>query len=101
LKPDFNILSTLDALGIIVTSKGKTVDFVSRFFVPAAGINEDPVTGSAHSTLIPYWAEKLGKNVLHAYQLSKRKGELFCELIGDRVWIAGKAVTYMIGELRF
>jgi len=99
MTPDFSFLAKVDAVGIIVTARGKTADFVSRFFAPAAGIPEDPVTGSAHCNLIPYWAEKLGKNQLHAYQLSARKGELWCELKGDRVLMSGKAVTYMKGEI--
>ncbi len=99
LKPDFDILGKLDCLGIIVSAKGKSCDFVSRFFAPAAGINEDPVTGSAHTTLIPFWAERLKKNVLHAFQLSRRKGELFCEYAGDRVKIGGHAVTFFVGEV--
>ncbi len=99
LKPNFDILGKLDCLGIIVSAKGENCDFVSRFFAPAAGIDEDPVTGSAHTTLIPFWAERLKKNVLHAFQLSKRKGELFCELAGDRVKIGGHAVTFFVGEV--
>ena len=75
-------------------------DFVSRFFAPAAGVDEDPVTGSAHCALTPYWAERLGKSRLHAFQLSERGGELFCEALGDRVLIAGHAVTYLEGEIR-
>jgi predicted PhzF superfamily epimerase YddE/YHI9 len=99
IKPDMESLSQLDCLGIIVTAPGKKVDFVSRFFAPKAGIPEDPVTGSAHSTLIPYWAERLGKKKLIALQLSARGGELFCEEAGERVKIGGKAVTYLIGEI--
>jgi len=99
ISPDFFALSKMDTVGVIVTAKGKDVDFVSRFFAPGAGIPEDPVTGSAHCNLIPYWAEKLGKNKLHAYQLSARKGELWCELKGDRVLISGTAVTYLKGEI--
>lgn len=99
LKPDMNLLEALDALGVIVTAKGKSVDFVSRFFAPRAGIPEDPVTGSAHSSLIPYWAEKLNKNKLHALQVSKRGGELFCEWRGDRVTISGHAVKYFEGSI--
>jgi PhzF family phenazine biosynthesis protein len=99
LKPDFAALAKIDLMGIIVTAKGNKSDFVSRFFIPAAGINEDPVTGSAHCNLIPYWAEKLGKNKLHAYQVSARRGELWCELKGERVLMAGKAVTYLKGEI--
>jgi PhzF family phenazine biosynthesis protein len=99
LKPNFAALAKIDLMGIIVTAKGDHSDFVSRFFIPAAGINEDPVTGSAHCNLIPYWAEKLGKNTLHAFQVSERRGELWCELKGDRVLMAGKAVTYLKGEI--
>ncbi len=99
LKPDFDILRKLDCLGIIVSAKGKSCDFVSRFFAPAVGIDEDPVTGSAHTTLIPFWAERLKKNTLHAFQLSRRKGELFCEYAGDRVKIGGHAVTFFMGEV--
>jgi len=99
LKPDFAALAKLDIMGVIVTAKGEHSDFVSRFFIPAAGINEDPVTGSAHCNLIPYWAEKLAKNKLHAYQISTRRGELWCELKGDRVLMTGKAITYLKGEI--
>lgn len=99
MKPDFSVLAKIDAVGIIVTAPGKTVDFVSRFFAPAAGIPEDPVTGSAHCNLIPYWAERLNKTQLQAYQLSARKGELWCELKGDRVLMSGQAVTYLKGEI--
>jgi len=98
-KPDFSLLAKFDVVGIIITSPGKEVDFVSRFFAPSAGIPEDPVTGSAHCNLIPYWAAKLGKNELHAYQQSARKGELWCQLKGDRVLMSGKAVTYLKGEI--
>ncbi len=99
LEPDFNSLARFDAIGIIVTARGNDSDFVSRFFAPKAGINEDPVTGSSHCNLIPYWAEKLQKNKLHAYQVSGRKGELWCELKGDRVLMSGNAVTYLKGEI--
>ena len=98
-KPDHALLAKFDVAGIIITSPGKEVDFVSRFFAPSAGIPEDPVTGSAHCNLIPYWAKKLGKDKLHAYQLSARKGELWCELKGDRVLMSGKAITYLKGEI--
>ena len=97
--PDFFALSKMDTVGVIVTAPGKNVDFVSRFFAPGAGVPEDPVTGSAHCNLIPYWADKLGKTKLHAYQLSSRKGELWCELNGDRVLMSGNAVTYLKGEI--
>jgi len=99
MKPDFNLMGKVETVGVIVTAKGDTVDFVSRFFAPSAGINEDPVTGSAHCNLIPYWAAKLGKNELHAYQISSRKGELWCENKGERVLMSGKAVTYLKGEI--
>jgi PhzF family phenazine biosynthesis protein len=99
LVPDQAALSELDTLGIIVTAPGKKVDFVSRFFAPRAGIPEDPVTGSAHSTLIPYWSQRLGKKRLHALQLSARGGELFCEDLGERVHIGGHAVAYSVGTI--
>lgn len=97
--PDFARLAKIPTVGVIITAPGIAVDFVSRFFAPAASINEDPVTGSAHCNLIPYWADKLGKNDLHAYQLSARKGELWCKLNSDRVLMAGKAVTFLRGEI--
>lgn len=99
IKPDFAILGKLPYPGIIVTSRGTEADFVSRFFAPAMGINEDPVTGSAHTMLIPYWAERLAKPQLIAYQISERGGVLHCELMEDRVKIGGKAVTFMEGKL--
>ncbi|MBE7175975.1 MAG: PhzF family phenazine biosynthesis protein [Mucilaginibacter polytrichastri] len=99
MKPDFARLAQIDAIGIIVTAPGDSVDFVSRFFAPKAGINEDPVTGSAHCNLIPYWAGKLGKKELEAWQISARKGELLCEDLGERVLMSGKAVTYLSGEI--
>ena len=99
ISPDFFALSKMDTVGVIVTAPGKDVDFVSRFFAPGAGIQEDPVTGSAHCNLIPYWAKKLGKDKLHAYQLSSRKGEVWCELKGDRVLMSGNVVTYLSGEI--
>ncbi|HSY19000.1 MAG TPA: PhzF family phenazine biosynthesis protein [Candidatus Acidoferrales bacterium] len=99
LRPDFAVLKTLEARGIIATAPGEDCDFVSRFFAPAAGIDEDPVTGSAHCTLMPYWVPKLGKAKLFARQISARGGELFCELAGDRVRIGGKAVLYLRGEI--
>jgi PhzF family phenazine biosynthesis protein len=96
---DIIVLSTIPARGIIVTAAGNDVDFVSRFFAPQSGIDEDPVTGSAHTTLIPYWAEKLSKNKLTAKQLSKRGGYLRCELDGERVLIGGQAKLYLRGEI--
>lgn len=85
--------------GVIVTSKGNEVDFVSRFFTPGASVFEDPVTGSSHCSLIPYWSKKLGKIELHARQVSSRGGSLQCKLNGNRVTISGKARTYSIGKL--
>ncbi len=99
LNPDFFALSKIDSVGFIVTAPGDDCDFVSRFFAPSAGINEDPVTGSAHCNLIPYWANRLGKDNMHAFQISARRGELWCQLKGDRVLMSGKAVTYLKGEI--
>lgn len=99
VKPDFTLLKSTGAK-VIITAAGRQVDFVSRFFAPAVGVDEDPVTGSAHAQLIPFWAEKLGKESLHALQLSKRGGELWCRLQGDRVLIAGQAVFYMKAEFQ-
>jgi PhzF family phenazine biosynthesis protein len=99
LVPDFNEISKLKARGLIVTAKGKEVDFVSRFFAPQSGINEDPVTGSAHTTLIPYWSARLDKTEMIAKQLSKRGGDLVCKHNNNRSLIGGKAKLYMIGEI--
>ncbi|MDD5363292.1 MAG: PhzF family phenazine biosynthesis protein [Ignavibacteria bacterium] len=99
LNPDFKALGKVDSRGAIVTAKGDKVDFVSRFFAPQSGIDEDPVTGSAHTTLTPYWSQKLSRTKLKAIQLSKRKGYLECELKGDRVEISGKVRTYLTGEI--
>ena len=99
LEPDMVKLAKVDAFGVIVTAAGSTFDFVSRFFAPGAGIPEDPVTGSSHCTLIPYWSARLGKKVLSACQISARSGVLGCEDLGDKVKIAGKAVTYLEGTL--
>jgi PhzF family phenazine biosynthesis protein len=99
LRPDLAALTRLDCLGIIATAPGKDSDFVSRFFAPRAGIPEDPATGSSHCTLIPYWAERLGRAKLRALQVSPRGGELFCEHRGERVGIGGRAVTYATGFL--
>lgn len=97
LRPDFAALLGVEGLGVIVTAPGDGCDFVSRFFAPRAGIPEDPATGSAHCTLIPYWATRLGRSRLFARQVSARGGELHCELQGDRVQIGGEAVTYLEG----
>lgn len=99
LKPDFRAIKELGVHAVIVTAPGEDADFVSRFFAPSVGVDEDPVTGSAHCTLIPYWAERLGKNELFARQVSRRGGELYCELQGDRVKIGGEAVLYLEGEI--
>lgn len=98
LTADFNYLNQVETLGIIVTAKGNSVDFVSRFYVPNSVIGEDPVTGSAHATLIPYWATQLQKNNLTAKQLSKRGGDLWCGFTGDRVTIAGECILYSTGN---
>lgn len=96
-KPDFLKITKLDARGVIITAAGSNVDFVSRFFGPKAGVNEDPVTGSAHTTLTPYWASVLGKTKLKAAQLSARGGKLECELRGERVMISGTARLFSTG----
>jgi len=100
LQPDMETLKRLVIRGVIATAPGRNCDFVSRFFAPTVGIPEDPVTGSAHCTLAPYWAERLGKRQLHARQISARGGELFCETHGERVSIAGRAVLYLEGSIR-
>ena len=97
--PDFSLMRKVDRM-VIITSPGKEVDFVSRFFAPNSGIDEDPVTGSAHSQLIPFWSNKLGKKKMTAKQLSQRGGTIYCEQKGDRVVMGGKCVFYMKGEIR-
>jgi PhzF family phenazine biosynthesis protein len=104
LKPDMAALMNVDRFAVIATAPGapsgaRPADFVSRFFAPAKGVPEDPVTGSAHCSLIPYWAKRLGKNKLHAYQVSPRGGELWCEDRGERVTISGKAVRFFEGTI--
>lgn len=99
LKPDLELIKKLHPHAVIVSARGNEVDFVSRMFAPNEGIDEDPVTGSAHTVLIPYWAEKLGKKNFRALQVSKRIGELFCQECGDRVKISGKSVLYATGNL--
>lgn len=99
LEPDFEYMKTLDARGIIATASSAKYDFVSRFFAPIEGIDEDPVTGSAHTMLIPYWAVELDKNEMIARQISARGGTLYCKHFGERVKIAGKAVTYLTGNI--
>jgi predicted PhzF superfamily epimerase YddE/YHI9 len=100
LHPYMAKLKELDRLAVIVTAPGECVDFVSRFFAPSVGIPEDPVTGSAHCTLIPYWAEKLGKKKMEARQVSQRGGEIFCELKDNRVIISGTGVLFLEGTIR-
>lgn len=100
LRPDMALLSKLDRRGVIVTAPGETVDFVSRFFAPKYGIPEDPVTGSAHCALAPYWSTKIGKTRLQARQISKRSGDVSCALRGDRVLLGGQAALFMVGEIR-
>jgi predicted PhzF superfamily epimerase YddE/YHI9 len=93
-------LMQIDRFAVIVTAPGTDCDFVSRFFAPAKGVPEDPVTGSAHCTLIPYWAKELGKTTLHARQVGPRGGELFCKAAGDRVEIAGHAALFLRGRIQ-
>lgn len=100
LSPNYAKLAALDeGLGVIVTAKGNTVDFVSRVFAPKAGIDEDPVTGSAHCTLVPFWADRLGQSQLVAHQVSMRGGELHCELRGDRVVMSGQCSLFLTGSI--
>ncbi|MBN1832663.1 MAG: PhzF family phenazine biosynthesis protein [Deltaproteobacteria bacterium] len=99
VKPAFPALEQVECRGIIITARGDQCDFVSRFFAPKVGIPEDPVTGSAHCVLIPYWAEVIGKKTLHAFQVSKRGGELYCRHAGERVMISGKAALYLEGTI--
>lgn len=100
IRPKLHLLESLESLGVIVTAAGETVDFVSRFFAPNEGIPEDPVTGSAHTTLVPYWSTRLGKKELHAHQVSARGGDLYCADRGKRVEIAGRAMLYLEGNVR-
>ncbi|AXI02159.1 PhzF family phenazine biosynthesis protein [Aquirhabdus parva] len=100
LTPDMAALARLDRNGVIVTTLGdETFDFISRYFAPAKGIPEDPVTGAAHCMLVPYWAKRLAKNEFRAYQASKRGGEVLCRLVGDRVELEGACVFYLEGEV--
>jgi PhzF family phenazine biosynthesis protein len=101
LEPDFALMKELDLQGVIVTAPGEDCDFVSRYFAPKVGINEDPVTGSVHCSLVPYWAKRLKKIELFARQVSARGGELFCRDLGDRTEIAGYACEYLKGTIRF
>lgn len=99
IDPDFGRLATLDLHGVIITAPGTDTDFVSRYFAPKVGIPEDPVTGSAHCQLAPYWAVRLNRHRLHARQLSRRGGDLVCHVQGDRVILLGDAITFMTGEI--
>jgi PhzF family phenazine biosynthesis protein len=99
VEPDFAIIKELDAIGVIVTAKGRSADVVSRCFYPGAGIPEDPVTGSAHCNIVPYWSEKLQQTKLFCKQLSSRGGDLQCELKGDRVLMSGKCALFLEGEI--
>ena len=99
IAPDFGFIATMEGDGLIITAPGDEVDFVSRYFAPHVGIDEDPVTGSAHCTLTPYWAQRLGRDSLRARQVSARGGDLQCTLKGDRVELAGQAVLYLEGTI--
>jgi PhzF family phenazine biosynthesis protein len=99
IKPDMSKLAKVNCFAVITSAKGDKCDFVSRFFAPGSGVPEDPVTGSAHSTLIPFWANQLHKNDLHALQLSERGGELFCKNMEDRVLMSGRCRMYFQGEV--
>jgi len=101
IKPDFAVLLEVPMRGVIVTARSQEYDFVSRFFAPSVGINEDPVTGSAHCCLAPYWKRKLEKDLFIAYQVSERGGILKVQSIGERVIISGKAITVLEGELLY
>jgi PhzF family phenazine biosynthesis protein len=101
ITPDFALLAQLDLRGVVITAPGTDADFVSRFFAPSYGIAEDPVTGSAHCELAPYWAARLGKSILTARQVSRRGGSLTCEMRAGRVLLAGSAVTFMEAEIAF
>ncbi len=99
IRPDMDYLKKLDLRGVVITAESKQYDFVSRFFAPKYGIDEDPVTGSSHTQLVPYWAERLGKTKLTAKQVSCRGGELVCEIQNDRVLISGMAAKYLEGRI--
>lgn len=99
LDPDIRLLKKADVRGIIVTAPGEEIDFVSRFFAPGAGVDEDPVTGSAHTMLIPYWSYRLDKKELVARQISQRGGTVYCSMLGDRVELGGTAKTFMKGTI--
>lgn len=98
-QPELSLLKNVDLRGVVITAQSNRYDFVSRFFAPKLGVDEDPVTGSSHTQLVPYWSNVLGVKKLHAKQVSSRGGELFCELAGNRVLITGKAIKYLTGEI--
>jgi predicted PhzF superfamily epimerase YddE/YHI9 len=100
LAPDMHLLADLHPYGVVVTAPGRSVDFVSRYFAPGYGIPEDPVTGSIHCALAPYWAKRLEKQTLHARQISQRQGDLYCEVKGHRVLVSGHAVEYLAGKIQ-
>ncbi len=99
LTPNFEKVAMLEGMGLIVTAPGESSDIASRFFAPGVGVSEDPVTGSAHCQLAPWWSKRLGKTRLHARQVSKRGGELWCETRGERVLLTGEAVEYLRGTI--
>lgn len=99
INPDFSLLKKIEVRGVIITAPGYICDFVSRFFAPRVGINEDPVTGSAHTSLVPFWAHRLGKLKMETHQLSARGGFLRCQLMGTRIFISGQALTYLTGSI--
>jgi PhzF family phenazine biosynthesis protein len=99
LRPNMDLLAQVDTFAVIATAPGREADFVSRFFAPRGGVPEDPVTGSAHCTLVPYWSQRLGQSSLYARQVSARGGELWCEDRGARVTLKGRAVLYLKGEI--
>ncbi|MEQ9287284.1 MAG: PhzF family phenazine biosynthesis protein [Cyclobacteriaceae bacterium] len=99
MKPNLAVVAGMECRGVIVSAPGEDVDFVSRFFAPQSGIDEDPVTGSAHTSLTPYWSRRLNKTTMKARQVSERQGELTCSYLGERVKIMGSAVVYMVGEI--
>ncbi|WNJ98971.1 PhzF family phenazine biosynthesis protein [Thalassospiraceae bacterium LMO-JJ14] len=100
IRPDFDFIKQMDGMGLIITAPGDSSDCASRYFAPHAGINEDPVTGSAHCTIVPYWADILGKDTIHARQVSARSGDLYCRMSGARVEIGGKARLVVEGTFR-
>ncbi|HEY0679772.1 MAG TPA: PhzF family phenazine biosynthesis protein, partial [Chitinophagaceae bacterium] len=99
VSPDFALIKQVDAVGVIITARGESADVVSRCFYPSMGVPEDPVTGSAHCNIIPYWCNELGRNSFFAKQLSHRGGDIWCELLNDRVMITGHCAEFMKGEI--